>query len=171
MNLIKTLIAAALACSSLAGAATIQLTQEGWSSGGRLNFEFLGQDVNNDGAIDQLELSSFSASYESPVLGIQTSWGLNDIQPDSFLFTDLGNYLFFVVNPSYSLINTAFEGEALASIFDANLFPVDSTSTGPSEAPEPSSFVLLAIGSAMLVLGSRRVRLKSKPKQTGIPIQ
>lgn len=130
-------------------AATVQLEQGGWALGGPLNVYFSGEDGNGDGSLVQSELDSFKASWNTPLSGM-TQWGLSDIEPDGFVFTDIENYLFFTRNPAYSLVSGAFEGEALASVFDQFLFPVDSSSTLATAVPEPSGFTML--GMAMLLL-------------------
>lgn len=154
MQTIRNLLIAVLFALT-ASAASIQFTQEGWESGGRLSVEFAGMDLDKDGTFSQLELNHFGATFESPS-GLRTSWDLASIQPDSFSFTDLGNYLYFVANSDYSLISTAFEGESLASIFDSNLFPVDSSSVSATEAPEPGGLVMLGLAALVCALAARR---------------
>ena len=126
MHIIRTLCMAA-SLAALAHAGSIQFVQHGWSSGGLLTVRFDGADANRDGVIEQLELSLFDAVYTPPA-GSNIAWGLVDIQPDAFFFTDLDNFLIFAANPTYSIVDSAFEGEALATIFDSPLFPIDSTS-------------------------------------------
>jgi hypothetical protein len=154
MHIIRSLCVAA-SLAALAHAGSIQFVQEGWSGGGRLTVRFDGADADRDGVIQQLELSLFDAVYTPPA-GSNIAWGLVDIQPDAFFFTDLDNFLIFAANPTYSVVDTAFEGEALATIFDSQLFPIDSTSAPPAaEAPEPGG---LAIPGAivLLLLAARR---------------
>jgi len=148
MHMIRTLCLAAI-LAALAHAGAIQFVQEGWSGGGRLNVRFDAADSNRDGVIEQLKLSLFDAVYTPPA-GSNIAWGLGDIQPDAFFFADLDNFLIFAANPTYSLVDTAFEGAALATIFDSQLFPIDSTSApAVAEAPEPAG---LAIPGAIVVL-------------------
>ena len=158
MRPLLTLIFALTFSSDTATATSIHLNQGGWSSGGTLDVSFTGEDIDADGAIVQSELGAFHAAWETP-LGDSTTWGLLDIEPEGFLFADPGNFLFFVRNPGYSLVSSAFEGEALASVFDEFLFPVDSTSTPPSAVPEPaglSTVGLLALSARALARRRRR---------------
>ena len=121
MHIIRTLcLAASLAAFAHAG--SIQFVQQGWSSGGRFTVQFDGADADRDGVIEQLELSLFDAVYTPPA-GSNIAWGLVDIQPDAFFFTDLDNFLIFAANPTYSIVDTAFEGEALATISTRNSSP------------------------------------------------
>lgn len=149
----QTLFKFATACAlSLltATASEIQFTQDGWSTGAILNVSFSGLDQNNDGTIIQTELASFSADWTSPLTG-STRWSLDEIQPDGFFFTDLDNYLVFLTNADFSFIGTAFEGEALASVFDSFLFPVDSSATPAVATPEPGGLALIT--SAAVLVG------------------
>ena len=136
-----------LILSSLGPAAKAQrfeLIQDGWLSGARLDVRFTGSDSDRDGAITNWELMDFKAMWSSPS-GELTSWALPDIPPDGFFFIDLDNYLLFATNSDFTIVSTAFEGEALASIFDSSLFPVDSTSTPPSATPEPLGTVAFGL--------------------------
>lgn len=137
-----------------ATAGTIQFIQEGWSTGGTLTVFFTGLDADQDGSLTQQELSSFNAQWINPI-GASTSWGLAQIESDGFFFTDIGNYLLFVTNPGFSLISTAFEGEALSSIFDASLIPIDSSATPATAVPEPAG---LALGGLALLVWWRVLR-------------
>lgn len=137
--------------------ASIEFQQGGWSDSDPLVVSFTGTDDDLDGTLLLDELTQFQASWASPG-GTRTHWGLSEIQPDGFVFTDLQNYVFFVQNTDYSLVNTAFEGEALATVFDSLLFPVDSTSAVPEAVPEPGSIGLLTLGVAALM--STRLRRK-----------
>jgi len=134
-----------------ATAGTIQFVQEGWSTGGILNVSFTGVDSDLDGSLIQSELTAFHADWNT--LSISTTWGISQIEPDGFFFTDVGNYLIFATNPQFSLVATAFEGEALSSIFDASLFPVDSSATAATAVPEPAG---LALGGLALLALWRR---------------
>ena len=157
MHIIRTLCLAAF-LAALAHAGSIQFVQEGWSSGGRFTVRFDGADANRDGVIEQLELSLFDAVYTPPA-GSNIAWGLVDIQPDAFFFTDFGNFLIFAANPGYSVVDTAFEGEALATIFDSQLFPLDSTSApAVAEAPEPAGLAIPGAMVLLLLAARRRVR-------------
>lgn len=143
----------ATACAltlAAANAAEIQFTQTGWSTGAILNVSFTGEDQNNDGSLVQTELTSFKADWESPLGVSTTTWRLADIQPDGFFFAGLGDYLLFAANTQFSLVSTAFEGEALASVFDALLFPVDSSATPATAAPEPEGLAVIALAVAIL---------------------
>lgn len=120
-----------------AGAATIQLTQGGWESGGPLIVVFDAEDSNLDGQIDQSELSGFSANYALPQGG-STTWSTTDLQPNGFKFLSVGDYLLFATNPNYTLIDSGFEGEAHGSVIDSFLFPVDITEDLPTAVPEPA---------------------------------
>ena len=136
-----------------AKSATIQFVQEGWSTGGTLNVFFTGLDADLDGSLTQSELSAFHAQWINPI-GASTDWGIVQIEPDGFFFTDLDNYLLFLSNPEFSLVSAVFEGEALSSIFDASLIPVDSSATPASTAvPEPAG---LAVGGLALLIAWRR---------------
>lgn len=146
-----------LACAG-SNAATIQFEQEGWSSGGGpLRVSFSGQDTNSDGSLILEELLNFNAEWSKPG-GDVTLWYLADIEPEGFAFTDLGNYLFFVRNADYSLVSSAFEGEALASVFDSLLFPVDSTSIPATGVPEPGTLWMALAGSLLAVARHLRRR-------------
>ena len=145
--------------SGSGNATSLSFVQDGWSPGGPLTVVFSGTDANGNGALEQLEMSAFKASWVTPT-GDITTWTLPDIEPDGFLFTDLDNYLFFSRNGDYSLVSTAFEGEALASVFDAFLFPVSSSGSSPTAVPEPSN--LFAAGLATLSLW----RLCQRSKKT-----
>src|SRR5689334_16085085 len=79
------------------GAATIQLMQGGWESGGPLTVLFDADDSNLDGEIDQSELSGFSANYALPHGG-STTWSITDLQSNGFKFLNVGDYLFFATN-------------------------------------------------------------------------
>ena len=158
-SLLTTLLAFVLSTAT-ASATSVQFTQGGWFTGATLDVAFAGQDTNADGALSQSELSAFTASWLTP-LGDGTTWNLEDIQPEGFFFIDLGNYLLFTSNENFSLVSTAFEGEALASIFDSFLFPVDDTATPPTAAPEP--FGLTAAGFGVLQL-SRWLSNRKKSK-------
>jgi hypothetical protein len=149
MRTILTLVVSCVLYSSAASAGMIQFVQEGWSTGATLNVVFDGTDVDGDGAILQSELTSFEATWTNP-LGPATNWTLPNIEPDGFVFTDLDNYLFFTRNADFSLVGTAFEGEALASVFDAFLFPVDSTAIAPVAVPEPSGFAVAGLAALAL---------------------
>lgn len=142
----------ATACAltmAVSSAAEIQFTQDGWSTPGATLFvSFSGNDQDQDGVIAQAELTAFQAAWTSPLAG-STVWGLGEIQPDGFFFTDLNNYLFFLTNAEFSLIGTAFEGEALSSVFDAFLFPVDSSVT-PAAVPEPEGLAVIAVTVAVI---------------------
>jgi hypothetical protein len=154
--LIKLTALLGLACA--APAATIQFEQEGWSSGaGPLRVSFAGQDSDANGSLIVEELVYFAANWNTAA-GEQTAWYLTDIEPDGFVFTDLGNYLFFVRNTHYSLVSSAFEGEALSSVFDNLLFPVDSSSAPATGVPEPGTLWIVAAGS-LATLARRRRRL------------
>lgn len=132
-------------------AATIQFEQGGWSGGaGPLRVSFTGQDSDGDGALILPELTDFSTIWKTPA-GTDTAWRLPDIEPDGFVFEDLGSYLFFARNPEHSLVSSAFEGEALASVFDQFLLPVASTTAPAAAVPEPGSCVLLTAGTVALV--------------------
>lgn len=131
-------------CLVSADAASIQFAQSGWSTGATLNVTFTGQDANTDGVLTQSELITFSAFW-SPFLGDAISWMLSDIQPEGFFFDDFDNYLVFTRNARFSFVSSAFDGEALASVFDSYLFPIDSTDASPTVVPEPSGLSLIGI--------------------------
>ena len=152
----RTLLTFIVACApflTTASVASIQFVQSGWSTGATLTVAFSGQNADGDGAIFQSELAAFNVTWTTS-LGDATNWTLPNIEPDGFVFTDLNNYLFFTRNAEFSLVSTAFEGEALASVFDASLFPVDSTVTPPTAVPEPAG--LTVAGLAALAIWRRR---------------
>ncbi|MGH9631171.1 MAG: PEP-CTERM sorting domain-containing protein [Bryobacteraceae bacterium] len=150
------LLTLTLVLGSLPGfAATIQFEQSGWPDGtGPLHVSFTGQDSDGDGALLLSELTDFSATWKTPA-GTDTAWRLPDIEPEGFLFEDVGNYLFFTRNPEYSLVSSAFEGEALASVFDEFLFPVASSTSPASAVPEPGTGLLLMVGIGAVLAGRR----------------
>jgi hypothetical protein len=137
----------------IANAGLIQFEQDGWSLGGPLRVVFQGSDTDGDGTLVLTELSDFEAVWKTPDTGEVTSWRLPDIVLDGFFFTNLENYLFAVENTEFSLVNVAFEGEALASVFDESLFLVASTSSLPTPVPEPSTCWLLATGGIAVLVG------------------
>jgi hypothetical protein len=155
MHTVVTLIAACALSSAGASAASIQFVQNGWSTGAVLNVEFSGQDADTDGAIVLPELTEFSAVWTAPN-GDSASWPLPDIEPGGFDFTDLGNYLIFTRNADFSLVSTAFEGEALSSVFDELLLPVDSTVMPATNVSEPSS--LMVVGLVAIEIWRRTCR-------------
>lgn len=150
-----------LLSAGAAQAASIEFNQTGWSSGATLSVSFSGQDSDGDGAVTHTELTSFNAIFDG-LIGEPIAWTLSNIEPDGFVFADLDNYLFFSRNSNFSLVSTAFEGEALASVFDENLFPVDSTSTLPTGVPEPGGPLVAAlalVGFAVVETSRRRRQL------------
>jgi len=159
MNKISALLLAGSLFLGTASATSLSFVQDGWSTGAILTVAFSGEDANGDSAILLPELTALNASWISP-LGISTNWNLSNIEPDSFVFIDPGNYLFFTTNPEFALVSTAFEGEALASVFDASLFLVDSTDAPATAVPEPAG---LAVGgiAALAFLRRRLTRLAS----------
>jgi hypothetical protein len=131
-------------------AATIHLEQAGWPDGTPpLRISFTGQDADGDGTLVVHEITDFLADWSTPA-GVETEWRFPDIEPDGFVFRNAGDYLFFTRNAEYSLVSTAFEGEALSSVFDRFLFPVASSTATASEVPEPQSAMLFAAGLAVL---------------------
>ena len=148
-------------CNTAGFATSIEVQQGGWSTGGPLLIAFTGQDSNGDGGLLVNELTQFHATWKTPG-GALTEWLLSDIEPDGFVFSDIGNYLFFARNPEYSLVNSAFEGEALATVFDAFLFPVDSTNAAAEAVPEPGTYLLTGIGTIAL-LARRRYSRRPNP--------
>ena len=155
----RTILTIALAFSALPSFAdTIRFEQAGWTdSAGPLTIQFTGDDADADGAITLGELSAFDASWFTPS-GASTGWTLSDLDDeDGFFFEDPGSYRFFAQNPQYSILSVAFEGEALASVFDEFLFPVSNTVTPATAVPEPGSFGLLAAAAAICT-GGQMVR-------------
>lgn len=137
-------------------AGSLELIQNGWQSGGPLTVSFSGQDVDLNGQIDLSELSSFQASYQLPGGG-STTWFLDDLQTDGFFFSDPGNFLFAATNANYILIDSGFQGQAIGSVADSFLFPVDQTTDLPTVVPEPGG--LACVGSGLMALWwLRRVR-------------
>ena len=156
-TILKLVFTCALSLAPMS-ASSIQFVQDGWETGAILSVAFSGEDTDADGAITLPELTAFSALWGTSPAN-STSWTLLNIQPDGFIFADLGNYLFFATNPDFSIVSSAFEGEALASVFDSSLFPVDSSATPPSAVPEPTG-----LGAAGLLLIG--VALWRRPTQT-----
>lgn len=147
-------LAACVLSSVTAEAASIHFIQNGWSTGATLDVAFSGQDSDGDGVIVRSELTSFNAVWgTSP--SDATLWTISSIEPDGFLFGDFDNYLFFIRNDKFSLVSTAFEGEALASVFDEFLFPVDSSATTPTSVPEPVGLTAVGLGAIALWLRRR----------------
>jgi hypothetical protein len=147
--------------SSSGFATSIDFQQGGWSLGSALRVSFTGIDNNFDGILINEELTRFRAVWETPS-GTFTEWGLTHIEPAGFKFTDLGNFLLFTRNSEYSLVNTAFEGESFANVFDSQfLLPVDSTSSPAHAAPEPGTFGLLATLGATLLIRKKLRRLRA----------
>lgn len=146
-----------------ASGASFDFLQEGWSEGGRLRLTFDGQDSNGDGSIEQGELNSFLATYTSQD-DVPVVWSIGNIEPDGFFFSSVRDYLIFATNPDFSLVNTAFEGEALATVFDASLFPLDNTDALPASVPEPAGLIWIG----MAVLG--RVAWQRRKERTGRPV-
>lgn len=143
--------------SASAYAASIEFQQEGWSIGGPLVISFTGTDTDLDGSLVADELKQFNAAWKTPG-GALTKWGASEIEPGGFIFTDAGNFLLFIRNIDYSLVNTAFEGEFLATVFDSQLFPVDSTTGQAQVVPEPRGFGLLGAAIVLFSCRLRRVR-------------
>lgn len=129
-------------------AETIQFVQGGWSAGGPLAVSFSGHDANVDGWIDLSELSGFRADFWFED-GSETNWSFSDLQAGGgFFFSGPGDFLLVVGNADWTLVNTAFEGEVLGSIFDQFLFPIVETQALPVVTPEPSGALLFAIAAA-----------------------
>ena len=136
---------------------TVQFVQDGWDQGGPLDVMFSGTDVNANGSIDGEELVAFNAVFVLPQGGT-TSWTMPDIAPGGFLFESSRDFLLFLSNAQYSLVDTAFDGETLGSVFDTNLFPVATTSAQASVVPEPNTFALISSGLACAASLSLRRR-------------
>jgi hypothetical protein len=139
-------------------AATIQYEQGGWTdNAGPLEVTFSGQDGDGDGALVLSELTQFNAIWQTPD-GTDVVWRLHDVEPNGFVFKNLGDYLLLTRAPDYSLVSSAFEGEVLASVFDGLLFPVASTVDPASAIPEPGSLCLVGIGTLLIARLRRRGR-------------
>ena len=124
----------------------IRLIQKDWQFGGPFAVTFTGRDIDLDGWITHSELHDFHATYLLPD-GSPTIWAFSDIQPDGFMFLDVGNFLIFVSNPDYSLVNVGFEGEVLGSVLDRFLFPLDETQGALTAVPEPNGMAMLGFAS------------------------
>lgn len=160
--MLKTLLLTVMLVSSTAFSATVEFRQDGWGDGGGpLLVSFEGVDVDHDGGFVVGELTEFQAMWRTPE-GTLTEWGLTEIESDGFLFSDLGNFLFFIRNPEYSMVNTAFEGEALATVFDSFLFPVSSTATPAEAVPEPATAALVCAALSVILGGVTRIRTQKE---------
>lgn len=146
----------AILLSAAGFSASIDLVQGGWSGGGPLVISFTGLDTNIDGTLQADELTHFAARWTAPDQTL-THWGVSNIEPSGFHFTDVGNFLLFLRNDDYSLVDTAFEGEYLATVFDSQLFPVDTTIGSAEAVPEPGSFGIISTLAAA-ALFRRRLR-------------
>ncbi len=105
-------------------------------------------DANVDVWIDLSELSGFHADFRVED-GSQTNWSFSGLQAGGgFFFSSPGDFLLLVGNADWTLVNTAFEGEVLGSIFDQFLFPLVETQALPVVTPEPSGALLFAIAAA-----------------------
>lgn len=144
--------------------ASLQLIQGGWAVGGPLQISFTGEDSDLDGWLEHSELSTFQAVYDLSD-GNSNKWSIYDLEPDGFAFSDPDNFLIFASNAEYSLVDVAFEGEVLASVFDRNLFPVDETQAVPKVVPEPTGMVWVGI-TAMIGF----MCLKNR-KKLSLPLQ
>ena len=162
----RIILAIALAATALPTfGETIRFQQAGWTeAAGPLVVAFSGADSNGDGAIVLGELTAFDAAWITPQQ-TQTFWTLTDLEQDGFFFENLGSYVFLATNPEYSLVSVAFEGEALASVFDQFLFPVSDTVSPASEVPEPGTFALLAAAATLSILPSPPTAISSPAKK------
>lgn len=170
--MINKLLLTVVLLSSAAFSATVEFRQDGWSDGGGPLFvSFEGVDLDSNGDLVTSELTGFRATWRTPG-GTLTGWGLGEIEPDGFVFTNVGDFLFFVRNPEYSMVNTAFEGEALATVFDSFLFPVSSTAAPAEAVPEPATVALTATAlSIIFVRTSRRRRPEGAERSVASPIR
>ncbi len=157
MTCLRTLVPSILCCVA-ASAATIQWTQEGWEFGGPLTVSFTGQDSNRNGQIDQAELSAFTATYRTPQ-GRSITWMLGDLEPDGFSFSNSSNFLVFATSANYTLLDSAFQGQARGTVVDQFLFPVDITENLPAAVPEPTGLGCAgaACAIAAALAGKRRI--------------
>ena len=146
---------ALVVCGALATHAdTIQFIQGGWHAGGPLAVSFSGHDANVDGWMDLSELSGFHADFRFED-GSETNWSFSDLQAGGgFVFSSPGDFLLLVGNGDWTLVNTAFEGEVLGSIFDQFLFPAVETQALPVVTPEPSSSLLFALAGVTGLIGA-----------------
>jgi hypothetical protein len=141
----------------MAQGSPVQLVQGGWDLGGPLEIAFSGNDNDLDGWITQTELTEFQAVFTLPD-GTLTAWLTPDLEPDGFYFADEGNFLLFATNANYTLVDISFEGEALATVFDENLFPVVNSEASPTAVPEPGSMALFGLGGALMWWGRYKRR-------------
>ena len=58
--------------------------------------------------------------------------------------------MFAATNPDYSLIDSSFQGQAIGSVVDAFLFPVDQTDAPSIAIPEPHG--LAGVGLALMAI-------------------
>lgn len=155
----KTLCLLALLLSSVAqsaaSAATIHLEQGGWHDGGRLTVRFSGEDVDANGAIDQMELSDFIATFFFAGGG-SAALGLADLVSDGFSFASPSDYFIKAENAANSLYEIAGTGLTIGLFSDVDRSFESFTGDPLAPVPEPASGLLL--GATLLLAGvARRV--------------
>lgn len=165
MKTTKTILFTLLLCAVAIGGASLPaqggpltLKQDGWDTGGPLRITFEGEDLDDSGYVENYELTAFEAEFLFDD-GRSTTWSITDLTELSFIFESPSDYLLFVSNSSYSLVDFSFEGEAVATVFDEFLFPVATTISSPQVVPEPSTFLLSALG---LVAAAAVARQRSR---------
>ncbi|MBC8166463.1 MAG: hypothetical protein H7Y20_11405 [Bryobacteraceae bacterium] len=138
-------------------AATIQLTQSGWSEGGPLVIRFTGEDLNTDGAIDDFELTAFSASFILPGGGT-AGLSLADVDTGGFSFRSVASFFIKADSPDYSLYDIDQPGGALA-LFSDSFGSFVSFSGDPLQqttpTPEPSTGILAALAGTGTLFAAR----------------
>ena len=168
MHKIRYLFALAAFGTLTSRADTIEFVQGGWSAGGPLAVSFKGHDSNVDGRIDLSELSGFHADFWFED-GSETNWSFSDLQAGGdFAFSGPSDFLVLIGNADWTLVNSAFEGEVLGSIFDQFLFPLVETQALPVVTPEPSSSLLFALAGVTALIGAMYRSIKPKLCRVGL---
>jgi hypothetical protein len=141
-----------------AEAATTQLYQYGWDTGGPLVMSFTGDDVNANGGIDTEELLAFSAAFTLPG-GSAVMFSQADLGSDGFFFGSTSDYFIKADSPEYSLYDSFFPGGSIAFVSDSLgsfiSLSGDPLQTSPASVPEPSSAVLLGVPLIALTIGGK----------------
>lgn len=131
-----------------AEAATTQLYQYGWDTGGPLVIAFTGDDVNANGGIDTEELLAFNATFTLPGGSIAV-FSQTDLGSDGFFFGSTADYFIKADGLDYSLYELASPGATIAFVSDSLGAPValsgDPLQESFTSVPEPGSVSLLIL--------------------------